>query len=165
MQIQVVRKNVVFLRTLKGKQEITTTVTLLKKHNLLTFDNFLWFSDMCLMYKLIHDLAPPPLKQCVSFCRDNVRVSRAAMRGDCSTKFKRPLLGNQNSHTGKWNSIPLHIRDCTSLNSFKKSLKTWLKENQSCDHWSLYIFITSNLFCMFFTVMLLMLLSGFDNCL
>jgi len=33
---------------------------------------------MCLMYTLKHDLAPPPLKQCVSFCRDNVRVSRAS---------------------------------------------------------------------------------------
>jgi len=57
-----------------------------KKYNLLTF-------DMCLMYKLIHDLAPPPVKKCVSFCRDNVRVSRASVRGDCYTQFRKTKFG------------------------------------------------------------------------
>ncbi len=48
------------------------------------------------MYKLFHDLAPPPLKQCVTFCKDNIRQTRSSVRGDCSTKFKKTVfLENQ----------------------------------------------------------------------
>ena len=111
--------------------------TIIKKYNLLTFDSFLCFADMCLMYKLTHDLAPPPLKQCVSFCRDNVRVTRASVRGYCYTQFRKTKFGQSAfsfTVVEKWNLIPLHIRDCASLSSFKMSLKTWLKANQLCDH-------------------------------
>lgn len=110
---------------------------IIKKHCLLTFDSFILFSDMCLMYKLTHDLAPPPLKQCVSFCRDNVRVSRASTRGDCYSTFKKTTFGQSAfsyQAIRKWNVIPLHIRDSLSFKSFKKSLKIWLKINQVCDH-------------------------------
>ncbi len=62
---------------------------IIKNYKLLTFDNFLFFADVCLMYKLFHDLAPPPLKQCVTFCKDNIRQTRSSVRGDCSTKFKK----------------------------------------------------------------------------
>ena len=117
-----------------------------KKYNLLTFDSFLCFADMCLMYKLTHNLAPPSLKQCVSFCRDNVRVTRASVRGDCYTQFRKTKFGQSAfsfTVVEKWNLIPLHIRDCASLSSLKMSLKTWLKANQ-CDHWPFY-----NMECIF----------------
>ena len=89
------------------------------------------------MDKLTHDLAPPPLKQCVSFCRDNVRVTRASVRGDCYTQFRKTKFGQSAfsfTVVEKCNLIPLHNRDCASLSSFKMSLKTWLKANQLCDH-------------------------------
>lgn len=45
------------------------------------------------MYKLIHGLRPPPLNQCVSFCRDNTRETRASATGDCSDKFRKTAFG------------------------------------------------------------------------
>ncbi len=44
-------------------------------------------------YKLFHDLAPPPRKQCVTFCKDNIRQTWSSVRGDCSTKFKKTVFG------------------------------------------------------------------------
>lgn len=53
------------------------------------FDSFLCFADMRLMSKWIHDLAPPPRKQCVSFCRDNARETRASVTGDCLANLRK----------------------------------------------------------------------------
>ncbi len=47
---------------------------------------FIFSANVCLMYKLFHDLAPPPLKQCVTFCKENIRQTRSS--GDCLTKLR-----------------------------------------------------------------------------
>ncbi len=110
---------------------------IIKNYKLLTFDNFLFFADVCLMYKLFHDLAPPPLKQCVTFCKDNIRQTRSSVRGDCSTKFKKTVFGQSAFSVRaaeRWNLIPVYIRECATFSIFKTTLKVWLKENQICDH-------------------------------
>ena len=110
---------------------------IISKYNLLSFDSFICFADMCLMYKIINDLAPPPLKQCISLCRDKLRVSRSSVRGDCYGGYRKTSFGQSAfsvSAVKTWNVIPVHIRNSTSFNQFKRSLKTWLKADQRCDH-------------------------------
>ncbi len=79
------------------------------------------------------------LKQCVTFCKDNIRQTRSSVRGDCSTKFKKTVFGQSAfllvRAAERWNLIPVYIRECTTLSIFKTTLKVWLKENQICDHW------------------------------
>ncbi len=89
------------------------------------------------MYKLFHDLAPRPLKQCATFCKDNIRQTRSSVRGDCSNQFKKTVFGQSAFSVRaaeRWNLIPVYIRKCTTLRIFKTTLKVWLKENQICDN-------------------------------
>ena len=80
-----------FMRTAVDPQHITGARGVLRRHCFVLFPQtslrellnkwFVlfgvqkWFynchAHWCSMYKLIHDFAPPPLKQCVSFCRAN----------------------------------------------------------------------------------------------
>lgn len=53
---------------------------IVKKNNLLTFENFLFMSNVGLVYKIIHDLAPQPLKQYVTISRPGSRLTRASPR-------------------------------------------------------------------------------------
>ncbi len=118
-----------------------------KMEELLYYWHLTIFADVCLMYKLFHDLAPPPFKQCVTFCKYNIRQTRSPARGDCSTTFKKTVFGQSAFSVRaaerwnvipvyvraeeRWNVIPVYIRACTTLSIFK----TMLKENQICDHW------------------------------
>ena len=88
--------------------------------------------------KIIHNLAPPPLVECLS-CPSSGRAgrTRASIRGDWVPQFRRTAFGQSAFSIkviGRWNSIPTHIRDSGSLVEFKSSLKLWLKETQKCNH-------------------------------
>lgn len=65
----------------------------IKKYNLLSFDNYLCLIDGCPMYKIIHDLAPPSLKQFALSCKDNGRPTRAFTRIDCTVQFGSTNFG------------------------------------------------------------------------
>ncbi len=45
------------------------------------FDNFVFYSDVCLMYKMIHKLAPPALRGCLAH-NGSAGRTRASARGD-----------------------------------------------------------------------------------
>lgn len=107
------------------------------QQKLLTFDSFLFYADVCLMYKIFHGLAPPPLKQCVIVGKDNIRQTRSSVRGDCSVKLKRTAFGQSVfsvKAAERWNKIPVYIRESSTFNHFKTVLKIWLKQNQICSH-------------------------------
>ncbi len=99
--MQMIQLFILMLRATKEQAAIKLTAALNKVsdwlcHSCLTLNmsktvGFFFFADVCLMYKLFHDLAPPPLKQCVTFCKDNIRQTRSS--GDCSTKFKKTVFG------------------------------------------------------------------------
>ncbi len=84
------------------------------------------------MYTLFHDLAPPPLKQCATFCKDIIRQTRSLVRGDCSIQFKKTVFGQSAFSVRaaeRWNLRPVYIREWTTLSIFK----TMRKEKQICD--------------------------------
>ena len=126
------------LKALDKKPKDYHHCNILKKYDFLDFDNFMFYSDVCLMFKITHNLAPPPLVECLS-CPSSGRAgrTRASIRGDWVPQFRRTAFGQSAFSIkviGRWNSIPTHIRDSGSLVKFKSSLKLWLKETQKCNH-------------------------------
>lgn len=81
------------LKTLDEKPRTHHCCDIVEKYNLLTFDSFLCDAEMCLMYNLIHDQAPPPLKQCVLLCRSKLRETRASARGERSATLRKTAFG------------------------------------------------------------------------
>lgn len=114
--------------------------SILDKYNFLNFTNLKYFKSACLIYKILHGLAPPPLNEFIkqrSIHGSTSRVTRATDRGDCEFRFRRTSFA-QNTLSFKgcafWNSIPPSVRECSSFISFKKQLKLWLRGSQICDH-------------------------------
>ena len=115
---------------------------ILQKYNFFNFANFKQFSIACLMYKTLNELAPPPLKEYIkqkTTGASSAQVTRATARGDCAVPFRRTVFSQkvwsvQGSEV--WNSLPLSIRESPSFPTFKTALKSWLRTNQTCDHFS-----------------------------
>ncbi len=128
------------LKTLDKKLRDYHHCHILRKYNFLNFDNFLFYSDVCLMFKIIHGLAPPPLRACLASSGSNStgRIrTRASSRGDWATQFRKTTFGQSAFSmkvVGKWNSLPLDVTDSGSFAVFKKHLKLWLKSVQMCNH-------------------------------
>lgn len=109
---------------------------ILAKHSFLSFDNFKVFKHVCLIYKSLHGLCPPPLGEFIKRM-DSKIGTRSATRGDCEVQHRRTTFGqNVLSIKGSrsWNNLPTSIRECPTFVTFKNSLKQWLKDNQTCDH-------------------------------
>ncbi len=108
---------------------------ILKKHELMDWDNYVKYNDSVLIFKIFHGLAPPPLQTFIT--KSTNRATRASSRGDCSVPFRKSAFSQavfsyRASHT--WNAIPNKIRESPTLNAFSKHLKSWLLENQNCQH-------------------------------
>ena len=109
---------------------------IIRKHDLLTLDNFLMMANVCLIYRILNGLAPPPFDKFVTR-NSGRRATRASSRGDCSlnfrtTKFSRTAFSIQAA--GQWNSLPVEIRNCDSFKGFKFALKRFLRGGQVCGH-------------------------------
>lgn len=112
---------------------------LLKKYSLLNFKNLKTFKYGCLIYKTIKNMAPPPLKQ--FFKQKDIATSRiitrSITRGDCEIQHRNSVKTRNVLSVVAcklWNTLPVKIRKCSTLSTFKKCLKKWLLVNQTCDH-------------------------------
>ena len=86
------------------------------------------------MFKMIHNLAPPPLRGCLVY-PGSVRRTRASTRGVWVPQFRKISFGLSAfsvKAVGKWKSVLANIRDSGSFAVFKTSLK--LKSAQNCRH-------------------------------
>ncbi|KAK0155602.1 hypothetical protein N1851_002080 [Merluccius polli] len=102
-------------------------------HNMLSWDNMIKYSNMCLMYKVINNLTSPPLKKLVQVRTSAYHSTRGAARGDCIIPLRKSQFGQSTfSHKAaqEWNTIPAHIRELDSHPSFKFPLKKWFIHNQ-----------------------------------
>ena len=105
---------------------------ILDKYNHLSFCKF---SYCCLIYKTLHGLAPPCLQD--SFKYRQSRATRSVANREIEVPFRKTAFShNALSIKGSalWNSMPVHIRECPSLATFKKQVKTWLRGQQMCTH-------------------------------
>ena len=112
---------------------------IIQKHNLMTFDSLVFLADVSLVYKVINDLAAPPLNEFVSLCSGTGRRTRTTNRGDCavqnrSTESGRSVFSVRD--TKYYNSVPREIREWNNFDGFKLKIKSWLKSTQSCSHQS-----------------------------
>ena len=101
----------------------------------MSFDNFCKFSSICLFYKVLHGLAPPPLQESIKYRQ--TRVTSAVVNRDVEVPFRKTSFShNALSIKGSalWNTIPPTIRECPTLATFKSHVKAWLRANQTCNH-------------------------------
>ncbi len=86
---------------------------ILKKYNLLSWENMIKYANVCLMYKIIYGLSSPPLGQLVRIRTTDYRLTRGALRGDCIIPLRRSKF-SQSAFSVKaareWNTIPTTMR-------------------------------------------------------
>lgn len=109
---------------------------ILHKYNLLTFENFRIFSNLCTVYKILKGLAPTCLSKYVCY-RGSVRTTRIASLHSCTVPFCYSAF-RQAAFSVKaviqWNTIPDHIKTCDLFGAFKVNIKKHLKLSQQCIH-------------------------------
>ena len=79
----------------------------------MTFESFVFLADVCLVYKIINDLAAPALNEFVSLRSDNGRRTRMSNRGDCVVQHRSTDFGTSvfSVATKSWNSVPSQITE------------------------------------------------------
>ena len=112
------------------------------------------FKILLVTFKILHGVAPSYLKDLVSVLPDSryqlrrnnngILLERPRLRtkktlGDRALSMAAPFL---------WNSLPLPIRQETSIDSFKRSVKTYLFKKAFS--WIIYLFIYLFLLFLFF---------------
>ena len=96
-----------------------------KKYNLFSWENLIKYKNLCLVFKMIHGLAPPPLSGFIELKSASSRVTRGAARGDCTVPFRvsafsQAVFSFKASH--QWNSVPQSIRESPTYYSLLESL-------------------------------------------
>ncbi len=71
------------LKVLDRKPNSYHHCLILKKHNLLSWDNLIKYANLCLVFKILHNAAPPPLQTFIIQRSNNNRATRGSARGDC----------------------------------------------------------------------------------
>lgn len=97
---------------------------ILNKYKLLNWENLIILQHICLVYKILHGLAPPPLCTIYTIPLRKTTFSQALM-----CLLERHMTG---THYGKQPESPC-------LNSFKHKVKKWLLNTQKCKHRCLII--------------------------
>ena len=85
------------------------------------------YQKCILIFKIINDLSPPYLNPCISK-RTILYSTRYALNSPlfipkCKTNFKTKTLAVSGAKI--YNKLPYHIKNCKSLQSFKKNVKTF----------------------------------------
>lgn len=94
------------LKIFDKKPSTYHTCNILHKYDLLSFSHLVDFKRACLVYKTLHDLAPPPLKEFIkrSNTQSAARVTRAVVRGDCAVPY-RPYFWPDSPVCHRWETM------------------------------------------------------------
>lgn len=82
---------------------------ILKQQNFLSLGNLIKYVTLCLVFKILHNAAPPPLQTFTIQRSNNNRVTRGSARGDF-VPMRKSAFGKAAfsvKATQDWNSIPL----------------------------------------------------------
>jgi hypothetical protein len=122
---------------------VTPFDDLLIKDNSLSFHHRNIHQVAIEMFKVIHDLSPPFMKELFSL-KENEKGTRSGN----TTQFERPNVdsvkkGDRSLRTFGpivWNTmLPEKLKSCKSLDDFKNSIKDWRPENCSCELCRTYV--------------------------
>ena len=111
---------------------------ILLTHNILSFENLITHSNICLLFKIIHNTAPPPLRHFVKLSSEVMtRTTRSTTQGACRIPVRKKAIG-QSSFTyiaiKQWNELPTELTTITNFHTFSRSTKQWLLAQQCCTH-------------------------------
>ena len=118
------------LKTLDKKPMHFHHCRVLEKYNLLIFENFRLFSNLCLVYKILNGLAPPPLCDFV-YTRSVTSIGSSGISSikNCTIPFHHTAFGQSAfsvKATSQWNVLPDDTKNCSSISMFKiKSAKNY----------------------------------------
>ena len=125
------------LKVLDQKPNSSHHCTILHKHKLLCWEDLIKYRNICLVFKILRGLAPPPLNTFITQRNNTGQITRSATRGDLTVPFRKSTFG-QLSFSVKalqnWNSLPTHIKEIHTYCTFTSKLKIWLTHNQTCTH-------------------------------
>jgi len=111
----------------------------LSKYNILNFENLIKYNQISSLFKIIHNIAAPPLRKFVTLNSErNCWTTRSTVRGECSVPKHRTTYGQQSfsyKAVSLWNTLPNEIISCTNYSTFTCLTKQWLLTNQTCTHW------------------------------
>ena len=124
------------LKVLDKKPRLFHHCPILEKYSILSWDNLRRYANTCLVYKVTHDLAAPPLSAFITPLTGSY-ITRGVTRGDCiiphrKSTFSKSAWSVEGSQ--EWNSTPADIRDAVSYKSFCHQLKEWMINSQTCTH-------------------------------
>ena len=105
---------------------------IVQKYKLLSFDNFIKFSFLKIIFKCANDLAPSVLCPFVMKTK-----TRSAVSGNCTVEGHKSSFGQSCFSiigTRFWNNLQIELKTQTELKTFNNKVKHWLKVNQGCDH-------------------------------
>ena len=125
------------LKIMDQKQMKWHHCIILRKYKLLSYDSFIKFSFIKLIFKCLNNLAPAVLCPYVTKINTNRITTRGSANGHCRVAQRRTALGQSSfSVIGihLWNALPTEIKIQTDLKTFNGKVKHWLKQNQTCDH-------------------------------
>lgn len=110
----------------------------LAKYGILSFENLIIHSNVCLLHKIIYNAYAPPLKKFVTLCSENTaRVTRSVTRGECSIPQRRSQFGGSSFSCvamSQWNVLPTEFILCTNPHTLSCLSKRWLLNKQACTH-------------------------------
>ena len=110
---------------------------ILQKYKLLSFDNFIKFSFLKIIFKCANNLAPSVLCPFVMKTKARSAATRGAVGGNCTVEGRKTYFGQSCFSvigTRFWNDLPIELKTQTELKTFSSKIKHRLKVNQGCDH-------------------------------
>ena len=112
-------KSAVRLISFKNKYEHTSPLFL--KHSLLSFSDLIKYKKGNFLWKICNGYIRTPVSD-IFHCNER-NPKRFNLRNPDSTSDKNKIVYSSVKY---WNSIPLHIRNATTLNSFNEKHKKYL---------------------------------------
>lgn len=110
----------------------------LRKYSMLNFDNLIVYANVRLVFKILNNIAPPPLKTFVQFCSEKMtRSTRSTSCNDCRLpKCSSAFAQTAFSFKGikEWNKLPKALKLTFNLKDFSINIRKVLLNNQLCQH-------------------------------
>ena len=125
------------VKVLDRKPNSTHHCTILNNRKLLSWEDTIKYKNICLVHKILHNTAPPPLNSLTILRNNSSQNTRSMTRGDLLVPFRKSTFGQLSFSVvaiKNWNSLPAHLKDIHTYATFTKHLKTWLSDNYNCKH-------------------------------
>uniref|UniRef100_A0A8C6V2B9 Reverse transcriptase domain-containing protein n=1 Tax=Neogobius melanostomus TaxID=47308 RepID=A0A8C6V2B9_9GOBI len=115
------------LRILDRKSRQYHHCQILTKYKMLNFECIVRSANLKLLFKIVNNVAPPPLKRFVQLTSDQmVRTTRSTVNGQCTIPKRKTAFG-QSAFSFKtiseWNKLPTALKLCKDLKRFCLGVK------------------------------------------